>query len=92
MPDESDTPPLAHRLRRALDEAETDVQDMGHVWLFDDQVVGEAALRLVARDRALLADYEAAGSKALAWMQFEVLHGEVERAAAFWLGEVPVDR
>jgi|ERR1044071_4337164 hypothetical protein len=53
---ETITPPLADRLRRALDDAETDVQDIGHTWLAGDQLVGAAALRLIARDRALLAD------------------------------------
>jgi hypothetical protein len=52
----ADTPPLAERLRRALDDAETDVKDMGHVWLSGDQVAGDAALRLIDRDRALLDD------------------------------------
>lgn len=51
---ETTAPPLADRLRRALDDAETDVQDMGHVWMAGDQLVGNAALRLIARDRALL--------------------------------------
>src|ERR1044071_4099583 len=57
---ETITPPLADRLRRALDDAETDVQDIGHTWLAGDQLVGAAALRLIARDPALLADLAAA--------------------------------
>jgi hypothetical protein len=47
---------LAEQLQRALNEAETDVKDMGHVWLYDDQICGTAALKLIERDRALLDD------------------------------------
>lgn len=53
---DSDTPALADRLARLLNDAETDVKDMGHVWLADDQIMGAAALRLIERDRALLDD------------------------------------
>jgi hypothetical protein len=53
-----DTPAstTAGQLRRALDDAETDVQDVGHVWIAGDQIAGAAALRLIARDRELLED------------------------------------
>jgi hypothetical protein len=81
------TADLVERLRAALDEAEIDIKDMGHKWFGDDRIEGAAGLRLVERDRALLARYEAVIDIELAWAQVEILHGEVERAAEFWLGD-----
>jgi hypothetical protein len=60
-------------------------EDIAHIARWDPDTV----LRLVERDRALLARYEAVIDIELAWAQVEILHGEVERAAEFWLGDNP---
>jgi hypothetical protein len=59
---------------------------MGHVWRYGDQICGEAALKLIERDRGLVADFDATQDVEIAWVKAELLHAEMRRAAAFWLG------
>lgn len=87
-------------LARVLTEAQADVRDMGHVWLFGDRVSGTAALRLIERDRKLLERHrpaEGPGSEANAcvgchasfeeeyWCTVDECE-ELKAAAEFWLG------
>lgn len=93
---------LIEKLRAALVDAETDINDCGHAWLYGDQICGEAGLRLIASHRQLLEDHRPIDDgPSRAWfigcnvcsfrdryeeLQVEFPCADVRRVAEFWLG------